>query len=163
MWTAASFAAGALVGCVSMYVATKRSGTSENEEGQSIKDALVIPEGVNRRMGEQKLVVGMRTDTKLKTSESASFLSDAVVAQCAKLSAQSPETKEKLAHWFIYGQAKIAVKVPNRQTMDQLVEAANQHSVSYSVKYMGDEPIVIALGPDDPRKVNLVSGSLKLL
>ena len=140
---------------------TRKDPPSADPREDEIRAKLQIPKPAQYVPDfAQKLVVGMRTDVKMKTGEFASLLSDAVIAECASLTQSSPEV---LSQWYRFGQAKIAVKVPNGETMDTLVASALDASVPYTVKHANGEPMAIAIGPDFIDKVNAVSGKLKLL
>lgn len=127
---------------------------------EEVRAQFAITKNVPYPRFEQKLVVCLRNDIKLKTSHFSSLLGDAVVRQCMKM---KHINETSLGQWYRYGQAKIALKVPNREVMDSLIASATENNIPFTVMENEGEPIALALGPGQKSEIDKVSGKLKLL
>lgn len=125
-----------------------------------VRDQLQIKQNVPFPLFERKLVVCLRTDTKLKTAQLSSLLGDAVLKQCMKMKQIDPVG---LGQWYRYGQAKIALKVPNGEVMTSLVESATANNIPFTIMENNGVSIALALGPGPKEEIDKVSGNLKLL
>ena len=163
--------AGALTAMASIMVANKcdkeQTETQPIEEPceivnheDEVRKQLSISKNIPWPKFERKLVVCLRNDVKLKTSHFSSLLGDAVIKQCMKM---KEIDEAALGRWYRYGQAKIALKVPNREVMNGLIESAVANNIPFTVMENEGEKIALALGPGVKSEIDKVSGKLKLL
>ncbi|KAH0793823.1 peptidyl-tRNA hydrolase [Histomonas meleagridis] len=121
---------------------------------------IVIPEPNLHLHKDLKIVVGIRTDMRLKLPEMASCLSDVVIKSVINsITKNSPY----IGTWYHLGQAKVCTKVQNPQMMEDLIKKAEENNVIHEILQYKGQVAAIAVGPAPVDEVNLVTGHLKLL
>lgn len=114
-----------------------------------------------------KMVFVINHDLKMGKGKIAAQVGHAAVKATLKSGEHRPEL---LDAWLSTGQKKICVKADDARHMEQLEQQAKKHQVLTSkIHDAGHTQIpagsltVLALGPDDNEKLDLLTGELKLL
>lgn len=118
--------------------------------------------------GQQfKMVMCVNMGLKMEKGKIAAQCGHAVLGAYKESTHRFPD---KVGAWEEIGQAKIALKCPDEQTLLRLERAAKSAGlVTYLVRDAGRTQIaagsktVLAIGPDDIKTVDKISGELKLL
>ena len=134
---------------------------NENQQQEEIDPRFSFPQPSFDYNGEFKLVIGVRMDVKHPPSELASLVGDMAIKSVVESMATN---KNNVLQWLYYGQAKIVTKVPDLDTMNELIVKANENNVKFStILNEQGEAILIGVGPAPVDTVNLVTRQLKLL
>ena len=133
---------------------------SQNQAQQlTTHSKFMIPKPI-MNFKNYKMVIGINMELKTTQSEVCSILGDAVIkAVTQAINAKSPY----VGQWYYYGQAKVSVKVPNAQEIQNLVQTSQANDVPYvTIEYKG-KLAAIACGPAPVEIVDKTTGHLKLL
>ena len=115
-----------------------------------------------------KQVIVLRRDVALSTTDVIR-----IIAHSSVIGAE--RTKEHNAkdfqNWLTFGQKKITARVKDLQSLVELQQACERKSIlNVLIKLPGDmqqensvtEPVTLVIGPDKEKKINPLTGHLKL-
>lgn len=116
--------------------------------------------------GEFKMILIVRTDLKMGKGKVAAQCSHAAVSAYKQVQSRNPEL---LKQWEYYGQPKVVVKVPDEESMLELLSHAKEVGLPVSlIQDAGRTQIapgsrtVLSVGPGPADLVDIVTGHLKL-
>ncbi|KAI5624352.1 peptidyl-tRNA hydrolase 2, mitochondrial [Silurus asotus] len=116
--------------------------------------------------GEFKMVLVVRTDLKMGKGKVAAQCSHAAVSAYKQVKRRNPEL---LKQWEYYGQPKVVLKVPDEDSLLELLSHAREVGLSVSlIQDAGRTQIapgsrtVLGVGPGPAGLVDTVTGHLKL-
>ncbi|TTK47648.1 Peptidyl-tRNA hydrolase 2, mitochondrial [Bagarius yarrelli] len=116
--------------------------------------------------GELKLILAVRTDLKMGKGKVAAQCSHAAVSAYKQVQRRNPELLKK---WEYYGQPKVVVKVPDEESLMELLYHAKKVGLPVSlIQDAGRTQIapgsrtVLGVGPGPADLVDGVTGHLKL-
>eukprot|EP00698_Gefionella_okellyi_P021449 TRINITY_DN695_c0_g1_i1.p2 TRINITY_DN695_c0_g1~~TRINITY_DN695_c0_g1_i1.p2 ORF type:complete len:170 (+),score=40.30 TRINITY_DN695_c0_g1_i1:362-871(+) len=116
---------------------------------------------------ELKMVLLVRTDLKMSSGKIAAQCGHAVLGAYKQATKRTADWVRK---WERFGQAKIALKVPDEEQMESMYKQATEAGLpAYIVVDAGRTQIpansrtVLAIGPAPVKLINELTSSLKLL
>lgn len=131
------------------------------EETENHTQASVMGDG-----GEFKMILVVRTDLKMGKGKVAAQCSHAAVSAFKQVQCRNPEILKK---WEYYGQPKVVVKVPDEDSLMELLCHAKEVGLPVSlIQDAGRTQIapgsrtVLSVGPGPADLVDKVTGHLRL-
>jgi peptidyl-tRNA hydrolase len=147
------FALGAFASFLVLYLLSR-------SPAEPPRKSLRIPKPAGFDVAERKLVIGIRMDMKLKLSEMASLLADAVISSVVTNLANYPDS---VGQWYYHAQAKICVKIPSAAELEKLQQDAAAASLPCVTVAKDGIPAAIAFGPSPLDVIDPVTRHLKLV
>ncbi|CAO1623614.1 unnamed protein product [Sympodiomycopsis kandeliae] len=168
--TAASVTVLALVAAFFPFSGSKHEDSDSDSESECdlTDETREKMRGLKAGMFEEcKLVLLVRTDLKMDKGKMAAQCSHATLACYKSLLNSNPQL---VKHWETIGQAKVALKCPTEQEMNELEKKAKALGLcARSIRDAGRTQIaagsktVLGIGPGPVKLVDSVTGHLKLL
>ena len=118
-----------------------------------------------------KMVFLVRQDLKMKAGKIAAQVAHAALGLYDDIIFGNDQyQQEALDFWVNYGQKKVVLKVPDLETMNNVLKQCKQAKIAYCMitdagctQILPGSKTVLGIGPDTSEKINKMTGSFKLM
>ncbi|CCF60775.1 hypothetical protein KAFR_0L01650 [Kazachstania africana CBS 2517] len=146
-------------------------GDGEEDEDEEESDYEIDSTNLNNMPGEVRMALVIRQDLKMEKGKIAAQCAHAALS-CYRLITNPNKQSynaELCNRWLNHGQAKITLKCPNKEVMDELYAMALSLGVNATVihdagrtQIAAGSTTVLGLGPAPKSVLDQITGDLKL-
>jgi PTH2 family peptidyl-tRNA hydrolase len=150
----------------SIFVKVKRNRVKKKKEEIDYNKKYKFKES-----DDLKMVFLVRQDLKMKAGKIAAQVAHAALGLYDDIIFGNDQyQQEALDFWVNYGQKKVVLKVPDLETMNNVLKQCKQAKIAYCMitdagctQIPPGSKTVLGIGPDTSEKINKMTGSFKLM